>query len=398
MAIAVVSVTVLIVLVLGWRESVVVAVAIPVTLALTLRTFISSATRSTASRLFALIFSIGILVDDPIVVVENIVRHFRLPQEQGPQPFASRRRSHQRSPQPTHSGDVDGDRGDPADGVCRRVDGTIHAADSHRVERGDDVLDGVAFVVTPWAAYRMLRRRTIRRRRRRSSRRTKKPQEALRPRLYRRVMGPLIPSPEMAPMFLTGMVVLLLGACSLFVSRRVKVKMLPFDNKSEFQIIVDMDEGRTLEQTARARARNGRRRPRRTRSDRLRSVRRHGGAVQFQRLGASLFPAARRQRGGHQVNLVRKHERQAQSHDIAKRVRPHVTEIAGEIRRPRGRGRSTARPAGVADIGGGNLRSDRANNSLDAGAKGRDIFHQTPGVVDTDWYIEADQPKTGVLH
>ena len=89
MMIAVFSVTLLIWLTLGFRESGVVAVAIPVTLALTLVVFLLYGYTLNRITLFALIFSIGILVDDAIVVVENIVRHFRLPQNRGP--AASRR-------------------------------------------------------------------------------------------------------------------------------------------------------------------------------------------------------------------------------------------------------------------------------------------------------------------
>ena len=78
--------SILVALVLGWRESVVVAIAIPVTLALTLATFYLLGFTLNRVTLFALIFSIGILVDDAIVVVENIVRHFRLPENKGMTP------------------------------------------------------------------------------------------------------------------------------------------------------------------------------------------------------------------------------------------------------------------------------------------------------------------------
>ena len=82
--IATLSVTLLIALALGWRESGVVLLAIPVTLALTLAIFYFYGYTLNRVTLFALIFSIGILVDDAIVVVENIVRHFRLPENRGP--------------------------------------------------------------------------------------------------------------------------------------------------------------------------------------------------------------------------------------------------------------------------------------------------------------------------
>ena len=83
MLLATLSVTLLIALALGWRESGVVLLAIPVTLALTLAIFYLYGYTLNRVTLFALIFSIGILVDDAIVVVENIVRHFRLPENRG---------------------------------------------------------------------------------------------------------------------------------------------------------------------------------------------------------------------------------------------------------------------------------------------------------------------------
>ena len=99
MGIAVFSVTLLIWLTLGWRESGIVGVAIPATLALTLLVFYLYGFTLNRITLFALIFSIGILVDDAIVVVENIVRHFHLPQQQGPELVGHRGRGGQRGRQ-----------------------------------------------------------------------------------------------------------------------------------------------------------------------------------------------------------------------------------------------------------------------------------------------------------
>ena len=113
-AIATLSVTVLIWLFLGWREALVVLVAVPVTLALTL--FVYYALGYTLNRitLFALIFSIGILVDDAIVVVENIYRHLQMGDRRA---RGRRRRGGGRGRQPDDPRHVHGDRGDPADGV-----------------------------------------------------------------------------------------------------------------------------------------------------------------------------------------------------------------------------------------------------------------------------------------
>ncbi len=141
----------------------------------------------------------------------------------------------------------------------------------------------VAFVVTPWAAVRLLK----------PAAHHDHGEEDLFTRLYRRVMGPLIASGRMRALFLAGVAVLLLAAIALVPLELVTVKMLPFDNKSEFQVMVDMPEGTALETTARvasalavghAGGRDRRQRP---------AVRRHVGAVQLQRPRASLLPAAR---------------------------------------------------------------------------------------------------------
>ena len=100
----------------------------------------------------------------------------------------------------------------------------------------------VAFIVTPWAAVRILKSGGVYH----ASKR-----EAFATRLYRRVMGSLLHRPLVRWSFVGGVVVLLLASCALFYTGFVKVKILPFDNKSEFQVIIDMPNGTTLEQTAR---------------------------------------------------------------------------------------------------------------------------------------------------
>ena len=140
MAIAMVSVSLLVLFMLGWRESVVVAVAIPSTLALTLLVFYLVGYTLNRITLFALIFSIGILVDDAIVVVENIVRHRDLPGSQRRSLREIAVRGGRRGRQPDHARHADGDRRHPADGVRRRPDGAVPAADSGRRLGGDGVL------------------------------------------------------------------------------------------------------------------------------------------------------------------------------------------------------------------------------------------------------------------
>jgi multidrug efflux pump subunit AcrB len=99
----------------------------------------------------------------------------------------------------------------------------------------------VAFVVTPWAAVRLLK----------PSAHHDHGDEDLLTRLYRRVMGPLIASARRRAIFLAGVAALLLAAVALVPLELVRLKMMPFDNKSEFQVMIDMPEGTALETTAR---------------------------------------------------------------------------------------------------------------------------------------------------
>ena len=150
--------------------------------------------------------------------------------------------------------------------------------------------------------------------------------------------------------------------------------MLPFDNKSEFQVILNMPEGSSLERTAQAAreiAAAVRMEPEVTDYQMYAGVAapfNFNGLVRhyFMRRGANVADI--------QVNLVPKGERKAQSHDIAKRVRPRVAEIAARYRRAGGGGRSAAGPAGAADAGGGNVRARPTQRGMALAAEVREDF------------------------
>ncbi len=382
MAIAVVGVSILIGIVLGWRESGVVAVAIPVTLALTLATFYFLGFTLNRITLFALIFSIGILVDDPIVDVENIVRHFRLPKNKG-RPLLEvtvEAVNEVRSPLILATLTV------IAAILPMAFVSGLMGPYMRPIPIGSSAAMvfsmAVAFIVTPWAAHRILRKKT-------KEQEQEHEKEDWSTRLYRRVMGPLIHHPVWQGLFLVAMTFLLLGAMSLVYFKAVKVKMLPFDNKSEFQIIIDMDEGTPLEQTTRV-AR-----------DIAAAIRNEPEVTDYQIYAGTAAPynfngLVRHyflRRGPNvadiQVNLLPKHDRHAQSHDIAKRIRPKVQAIAD---RCGARVKIAEVPPGppvlqtlVAEVYG--------PNRLENATKIRDIFKRTEGVVDVDWYVEAEQPK-----
>ena len=382
MMIAILSVTALIWLVLGLRESGIVAIAIPVTLALTLAVFYLYGYTLNRITLFALIFSIGILVDDAIVVVENMTRHYRLPENRGRPLMEVAIEAVDEVGNPTILATfaviaailpmafVSGLMGP----YMRPIPVGASAAMVFSLI--------VAFLVTPWASLRLLKRKGG----------SHDAEEGRLTKLYRKVMGRLIRERRWRFGFLLGVVLLLLLAVALFPLKLVKVKMLPFDNKSEFQVIVDMPEGSTLEQTAAITREIG---------DYVRTVpevtdyQMYVGTASpynFNGLVRHYFLRRGPNVADLQVNLVPKGERSAQSHDIAKRVRAPIDEIAA---RYGARVKVAEVPPGppvlqtlVAEVYGPDYE-----RQLEVARQIRDIFDSTEGVVDVDSYVEDDQPK-----
>ncbi|MGH9873293.1 MAG: efflux RND transporter permease subunit, partial [Pyrinomonadaceae bacterium] len=384
MMIAIISVSLLIWIVLGLREAGIVATAIPVTLALTLAVFYFYGYTLNRITLFALIFSIGILVDDAIVVVENMTRHYRLPENRGRPAVEIALKAVNEVGNPTILATfaviaailpmafVSGLMGP----YMRPIPIGASAAMVFSLL--------VAFVVTPWASLRLLKRN--------SGHNHSHDREGWTTRSYRHVMGALIHDRRWRYTFLTGVALLLVGALSLVALKLVRVKMLPFDNKSEFQVIVDMPEGTTLEGTAAVTREIG---------DYIRTVPEvtdyqmyvgtaspynFNGLVRhyFLRRGANVADI--------QVNLVSKSERSAQSHDIAKRVRPAIQQIAEKYR---ARVKVSETPPGppvlqtlVAEVYGPNHQ-----RQIEVARQIENIFDKTEGVVDVDSYIEDPQPK-----
>ncbi len=400
MGIAVIGVSILIWLTLGWRESMIVALAIPATLALTLLVFYLLGFTLNRITLFALIFSIGILVDDAIVVVENIVRHFHLQQNKGRQWAAIAVEAVSEVGNPTILATF----AVIAAVLPMAFVGGLMGPYMRPIPIGASAAMGwslaIAFMVTPWASIRILRwgKKYSQLTQGAAPTAPSEPQshfaheEDFFTRIYRRLMGPMIQQPRWRWIFLGSISALLLLAMALVALGWVKVKMLPFDNKSEFQVILNMPEGSSLERTAQAAreiAAAVRTEPEVTDYQIYVGVSapyNFNGLVRhyFLRQGANVADI--------QVNLLPKGERSAQSHDIAKRVRPGVAAIAAKY---------DARVA-VAEVPPGPpvlqtlVAEVYAPNEQDRRAlarKVRDIFKSTPGVVDVDWYVEADQPK-----
>ncbi len=383
MFLAAISVTILIALFMGWRAGAVAAIAIPVTLALTMLIFYLIGYTLNRITLFALIFSIGILVDDAIVVVENIHRYFTTTIMK------------------------------PLDAAIKAVDeignptilatfaviasilpmgfvGGLMGPYMRPIPVGASMAMLfsmlIAFIVTPYFAFRFMKGESHHGTAHEDSK------ESVLTVFYRRWMGLLIHKKSLRYGFMASVAVLLILSCSLIYFKAVTVKMLPFDNKNELQVIIDAPDGTALEQTARMTREMG---------DALRTVPEvtdfqayigtsapfnFNGLVRhyYLRKGAGLADI--------QVNLLPKEDRADQSHAIAKRIRPLLKTIADKYG---ARVKVAEIPPGppvlstlVAEVYG----PDDASRAGVA-AKVKAILAKTVGVVDVDWYREDDQPK-----
>ena len=389
MAIAVFGVAILILVFLGWRESLVVMLAIPSTLALTLLVFYLYGYTLNRITLFALIFSIGILVDDAIVVVENIVRHMRLPQNSDRSLV-------------NIAVEAVGEVGNPtilatwaviAAILPMAFVGGLMGPYMRPIPIGASAAMVfsliIAFTVTPWAATHILRKKVGHK----NGKGHDEVPDDFFTRLYHRIMDPLLAHAGWRLLFFIVITALLFGSASMVGFGLVKVKMLPFDNKSEFQVIIDTPEGTPLEQTSRVAL------------EMAEIIMTDPAVVDYQVYVGTASPYNFNGLVRHyflrngptvadiQVNLLPKHSRDLKSHDIAKRLRPQLSKIAER----HGATLAIAEvPPGppvlqtlVAEIYG---ETDRERLALAQQVK--NIFASTEGVVDIDWYRETARNKT----
>jgi multidrug efflux pump subunit AcrB len=384
--IATFSVVVLISLAMGWRSGLVVGIAVPVTHALTLFIYFLAGYTLNRVTLFALIFSIGILVDDAIVVVENIERHHR---EKKGQSFVR-----------TVVEAVD-EVGNPTILATFTVIAAILPMAFVRGLMGPYMRPiptgasaamlfslAVAFIVSPWAAYRILRHH--------EGEAAVAVREGWSTRMYRRSMTALVTRPGVRWGFFASVLLVLGRAVGMVAVGLVRVKMLPFDNKSEFQVLVNHDAGTPLPvtlETARQMTRYLAAVPE------VSNIQTYtGNAAPFNFNGLVRHYFLRREPSGAdlQVNLVSKHDRDVQSHDLAKRVRPALVEIA---ERRGARVKVIEIPPGppvldtlVAEIYG---PTALARESLAGQVRG--FFATTEGVVDVDDSLEAARPRVEIV-
>ncbi|WP_345875012.1 efflux RND transporter permease subunit [Shewanella algae] len=379
------AVVILVVFTMGMREALVVGVAIVITLAITL--FASWAWGFTLNRvsLFALIFSIGILVDDAIVVVENIHRHMAMGKRSlselipaavdevgGPTILATFTVIAALLPMAFVSG----------------LMGPYMSPIPINASMGMLISLAVAFVVTPWLSHKLLKHK--------SGEGHSDNASPVMLRLFTRLIKPFLESRKARVGMAAGVFVLIGMAVALPVGQLVVLKMLPFDNKSEFQVMVDMPEGTPVEQTEKVL---------KALSDYLvtvpevRHLQLYAGThapINFNGLVRHYFVRNSQELGDIQVNLSDKQHRDRDSHSIALAVRGPLQQIAQGFN---ANVKVVEVPPGppvwspiVAEVYGPSqdIRQQAAREL-------QSLFQATEDVVDIDIFLPAAQQKWQVL-
>ena len=381
MLIATISVIALVAIFLGKREAVIVAVAVPVTLALTL--LISFLLGYTLNRvtLFALIFSIGILVDDAIVVVENIHRHFKLEgasvktavkavDEVGnPTILATFTVVASLLPMAFVSGLMGP--------YMRPIPVGASAAMIFSLL--------VAFIVSPWLSFIVLKH----------AKKDKDAAEHEEGKLldyYKNILTPLIKDRKKRMksfMVIGGLLVL---SMMLIPLKAVQFKMLPFDNKSELQVIVDMPEGTTLEQTAMVTQELGKYIKTVPEVMNYQSYIGTSAPYNFNGLVRHYFLRQGSNEADIQINFLPKHERHLQSHELAKKMRPELQKIGEKYNANIKLAEIPPGPPVISTIVAEVYGPD-TKRQIEIAQQIKQIFKDTKGVVDVDWQVEDPQPK-----
>ncbi|MCG8428795.1 MAG: efflux RND transporter permease subunit, partial [Chromatiales bacterium] len=382
------SVILLVLIALGWREALIVGAAVIVTLAITL--FASWAWGFTLNRvsLFALIFSIGILVDDAIVVVENIHRHLAMGAKNlleaipkavdevgGPTILATFTVIAALLPMAFVSG----------------LMGPYMSPIPINASMGMLISLAVAFIFTPWLTNRALANTVGHH----ADHSDEEPEDGALTRFFNRVIAPFLDARRgrlRRWIMLAGVMTLITGSVVLVVNGNVVMKMLPFDNKSEFQVVLDMPEGTSLEQTARVLNEIG---------DHLSGVEEvtdyevytgTSAPISFNGLVRQYYLREGANVGDIQVNLVEKTQRERKSHEIALAVREPIQAIAEKYN---GNAKIVEVPPGppvmaplVAEVYGINY-----DGQIDTAKAVRKVFQQTSDIVDVDDSVEYPADK-----
>ncbi|MFD0988477.1 efflux RND transporter permease subunit [Mariniflexile jejuense] len=380
------AVTLVVMLAMGWRGGLVVFLSVPITFALTLLSYYMLDYTLNRITLFALVFVTGIVVDDSIIIAENMHRHFkmkRLPFKQAalyainevgnptilatftviasvlPMAFVSGLMGPYMAPMPI--------------GASIAMILSLF----------------VALTITPYLGYIFLREKD----KKGAAEKEEKPiEDTYIYKVYNKFETPLLENKTRRWLFLGGTFVLLLGTIVLFFTKSVAVKMLPFDNKNEFQVVINMPEGTTLERTAVITQEISQYLASRPEVVNYQNYIGTSAPITFNGLVRHYDLRGGSNMADIQVNLLDKEKRSAQSHDIAKLLRPDIQKIAAKYN---ANVKLVEVPPGppvlstiVAEVYGPDYEEQIkiANNV-------QNILKNTNDVVDIDWMVESDQTE-----
>ncbi len=391
---ATISVVILMGLMLGKKEAVVVLVAVPVTLALTLAASYFFGYTLNRVTLFALIFSIGILVDDAIVVVENIHRHYQLKwtnakhatifgvDEVGnPTILATFTVIAALMPLAFVSGLMGP--------YMRPIPVNASAAMFFSLL--------VAFIVSPWLTFRLFNAGGKKGDEGSGHQHFDETEEETRMhKIYSGLMRPMIDKPVVRYSVLGIVIVLLLGSMALVPMRAVLVKMMPYDNKSEIQVVIDAPEGFTLERTnaaARDLAQVFTDLPEVTDYQVYVGT---SAPFNFNGLVRHYFLRTGSNVADIQINLVDKHLRSEKSHDFAKRVR-HLLKPIAETHGVNIKVAEVPPGPPVLSTMVAEVYGPDDEGRTEVARQVMQVFEETEGIVDVDWLVEDKAPRAELV-
>ncbi len=319
LGIAIITIIALLALTLGLKESFIVSIAVPVTFAVTLLCDLIFGYTINRVTLFALILSLGLLVDDPIVDVENIHRHYKMRKEP---PLRALLTAVDEVRPPTILATFAVILSFIPMFYITGMMGPYMAPMAFNVPIAMLMSLIIAFTITPWASYRLLKKDY--------GKQDEKPFELKKSpafRIYNAVLAPIIATPARSRWFLVAIFIAFVGAAMLAVTRVVPLKLLPFDNKNELQLIIDMPRGSTLEETDEVARALGRYLATVNEVTDFESYVGLASPMDFNGMVRHYYLRKGSYVGDIRINLVEKEKRNQQSHQIALRIRPEIDRI-----------------------------------------------------------------------
>lgn len=385
---AIVIIVVLLAFSLGLKESFIVSIAVPMTLALTLLLDYISGYSINRVTLFALILSLGLLVDDPIVDVENIHRHYKLRKES---PLQALLTAVDEVRPPTILATFTVIVSFLPMFFITGMMGPYMAPMAFNVPIAMIVSLIVAFTVTPWASFKLLQGEYHKH----SDEAPEDFKQGLIYKVYRSALGPLLATTGRAKLFLLIVLIAFVGSTMLAVTRAVPLKLLPFDNKNELQIMIDMPQGASLEKTDQVARALGSYFATVNEVTDYQTYTGLAAPMDFNGMVRHYYLRSGGYLGEVRLNLLPKDQREQQSHEIALRIRPEIEKIAKQyganlkiVEIPPG-------PPVLADLVAEVYGPPEAsiNDLVTVSKRVRADMEKTEGVVDVDDFSETPHDK-----